>query len=504
MVLTFKTKKKPYPHQGEIFDSSKKLPKYAIFWEQGTGKSKVVIDCAANLYVEGEINTLFVVAPNGVHRNWVVSELQAHLQDDILKNTYSFAFFSSKKGNKSHKAGIKKAIAHKGFVVVAMSYDAFITAAGKEFAQQILKKRTCMYVLDESTRIGNPKSKRTKAILGSAKFGKYRRILTGTPVADSPFKIYTQFRFLDLDYWKAKGLGSYSLFKNYFGEFFDAEIEGGRTVKILKQYKNLDELSEIIAGDSSRVTKKVLGLPDKIYTTRFFEMSAKQKKLYKKLCDEFLVEVEPGLLVSAELPIVRMMRLQQIAGGFIGTERIPEGANVEDQWVESEKVLVELVTPDKNPRLRLLADIIEDTPGKMIIWAKFTYEIDAIVAMLNEKSITAVRYDGAVKDDARAHAIDSFQGGEHENARFFVANQAAAATGLTLTAATVVVYYSNDFSLENRQQSEDRAHRIGQESSVLYIDLQAIDTIDGYVTDTLRGKHDISAGLLRDDKLPWI
>jgi SNF2 family DNA or RNA helicase len=162
-----------------------------------------------------------------------------------------------------------------------------------------------------------------------------------------------------------------------------------------------------------------------------------------------------------------MTKLRQITSGFI--------------LVDGEPVALR----NSGPRLAALDDIIECCEGPVIVFAAFTEEIAQIGNLLKEKKGGVREYYGATKRADRAKAIDDFQSGA---ARFFIANPAAAGTGLTLTAARTVIYYSNSFSLVERSQSEDRAHRVGTKHPVVYIDLVARDTIDERIAMALQTK----------------
>lgn len=502
--LVYVSKTKDFDHQATTLGAVWTRGAFAIFWEQGLGKTKHVLDNAAALYEAGEIDCLFVVAPNGVHRNWIAEEIEKHFSDRVMAQVKAFAYHSSKASTKRHQQATKDILAHKGLAVIAMSYDAFVTTKGKPYAKQILTKRKCFYVLDESSRIKSPSAKRTKSIVASGRYAEYKRILTGTPVSNKPFDIYTQMRFLDPDFWKVRGLGNYNVFKNYFALWKDQMLESGRTFPMLLAYKNLDELYDMIKDDSSRILKEdALDLPPKLYTKRFFDMSPKQAKLYKDLRDNFVTTLDGGGSVEAELAITRMLRLQQITSGFVAIEeKVVPDPSIPDHFEYVPKVVD--IEAGKNLRLKLLEEIIETVEGKAIIWARFTREVDMIMDMLGDR---AVRYDGQVKTDARAAAIDSFQ---HDNdpetpgAQFFVANAQAAGTGLTLTKASTVIYYSNNFKLEERLQSEDRAHRIGTTKAVNYIDLICNGTIDSHIVNALIEKLDVSRIVMGDAIREWL
>ena len=495
--MTYEFKTKPFDHQLRVFNETKDTPWFAIFWEQGTGKSKLTLDTAGHLFDKGEIDCLFVVAPNGVHRNWTSEEIGNHWNDDLLAQVQTFTYHASKAKTQKHAKAAEDVLKHKGLAVIAMSYDALITKAGKPFAKQVLTKRRCLYVLDESARIKNPKARRTKTILASAKYAQYKRILTGTPVANGPFDVYAQMKFLEADYWKPRGLGNYTMFKNYFGIWFPMEVNG-RTFPKLSEYQNLEFLKQMIDPNSSRVLKEdVLDLPPKLYSKRFFAMSPKQAKLYQQLRDEFMAEFEGGLTITADLAITRMLRLQQITCGYVQVEKEKLAADGLSYDIEKE---IKDIEPT-NERTALLYDILEDLPHKAIIWARFRRDIDMICKHLGDR---AVRIDGKVGPDERAAAVDSFQHCQHGNAQFLVANQQAASEGYTFTQAKTVVYYNNSFKLTERLQSEDRAHRIGQNTSVQYIDIVAEDTLDERIIDALRGKLDIANQITGDGLKDWI
>jgi SNF2 family DNA or RNA helicase len=255
----------------------------------------------------------------------------------------------------------------------------------------------------------------------------------------------------------------------------------GREYDILLGYRNMDELREVMASVASRVTKDdVLDLPPKLYGKRYHELGPTQKRLYEQLRDDFIAELDNGV-VDASLAIVRLLRFQQIVCGYLPNE-------------DGEMIQLD----DGGSRLALLGETLEGLGHKAIIWARFREDINRICDMLGDR---AVRYDGAVSEDEAALAKEQFQKGD---AQFFVGNPAKGATGLTLHAARTVVYYSNSFKLVDRLQSEDRAHRIGQEHPVNYIDLVCPGTVDEHIVEALRKKNDIATALTGDELKDWI
>lgn len=473
----------PFKHQQEIFDQTKAEKYWGLFLEQGTGKSRITIDTAAWLYAQGEIDGVLVVAPNGVQRNWITDEFPKHLHPDVPH--FGFCYSTRRAGTQEQGRKVDALFAYKEFATLAMSYDALVTDAGKAVARKFLSQRRCLYVLDESTRVKNPTAIRTKTILASSKFAPYRRILTGTPITNGPFDVYSQMKFLDEDFWKPHGFSSYTVFKQFFGVFRRmTNKHTGRMFDQCVSYQNLPILQRILATHTSRVLKEdVLDLPSKLFSNRYFDMTPTQQRMYHELKTDYVTRLE-GFEddIVAGLAIVRLMRLQQITCNYIPTE--------------PDKPLA--MIGDKNPRLELLEEITEDVPHQAIIWSRFTKDIDLICDMLGKK---AARYDGQVDENGRIETLNKFHGGE---AQFFVGNPAACSEGLTLTEAKTVIRYTNNFKLAERLQSDDRAHRIGQDKPVHYIDLVCQGTIDQHIVKSLLSKFDIASQLTGDTLKQWL
>ena len=252
-------------------------------------------------------------------------------------------------------------------------------------------------------------------------------------------------------------------------------------------YKNLDELTDRIDQFSYRVLKKdCLDLPEKTYTARYVTLTKEQADMYNKIKSQALVMFENGDLVSAPAVITQLLRLQQIMSGHLKTD---DG---------------EIITfPTK--RMDALEEIMDEHDGKAIIWSRFRHDIKSIVAMLQKKygEHSAAGYFGDTGDEERNDIVRDFQDPRHP-LRFFVGNPATAGYGLTLTEANLVVYYANDFNLETRIQSEDRAHRIGQKNPVTYIDLISEGSIDERIVQSLRTKIDIGAKVLGEEAREWL
>lgn len=480
-------KTKPFNHQLKEYEDHKDDEIRGEFWEQGTGKTKVIIDTLAYLYRKGEVDALCVIAPNGVHRNWVSDEIPAHLDDDLLKKTRCYIHYSS--DAKYRKKQYEDTLKNKGLAVFVISYNAIITPRGQKRWKEFLSKRKCLYVLDESQRVKTPNCKWSRRILGSKRVSKYRRILSGTPVANSPFDIYNQLRFLDPDVWKKYEITSLQEFQQYFALWITCQLKEKKgTFEKVHCYRNLEKLKEEMNRLGSRVTKdEVLDLPPKLFSKRYFELTPRQKKLYQQMKEELFIELEEGGgRLTGALPIVRLLRFQQICCGYVPAS-------------DEDPTLVQI--DDVNPRIALLGEVCEDTHHKGIIWARFTKDIDMIMDLMRKKKYSAVKVNGSVTGPARGEALDAFQKGD---VQWLVANQQAISTGVTLHAARTVIYYSNTFSLEMRLQTEDRAHRIGLLHPVHYIDLLSDGPVDQRIVDSLRNKMDIACQVTGDSIKDWI
>tara|TARA_R110002153_G_scaffold104852_1_gene242988 strand:- start:1476 stop:2939 length:1464 start_codon:yes stop_codon:yes gene_type:complete len=475
----------PMPHQESVWEESRDLAGYALWWEMGVGKTCEIVGTTSWLFLEKKINTLIVVAPNGVHQNWTDDELPKHLPDAIMEGTKMLCWHSSTSGSKRVQEDFKELVAHDGLVVFVCSYDAVMTERGAKALKKLLVDRECLYVLDESGRIKTPGSKRTKRISASAKYAPYRRVLTGTPVDGSPFDVYTQVRFIRPDVWRDMGLPNAGTFKARYGLWEKRTNRGqGRSYESLVRYLHLDELCEIVDSVGSRLLKsEVLDLPDKIYQKRYFDLDGAQKKSYKELEKKFITWLSgEGGSATADLVLTRHLRLSQLCSGFIKDD--------------DDKV----VPVGKNVRLKVLQDVLEDVSGSVIIWCRWSWEVDEIRKVLGEED--AVYYDGRTNVQGREDAKRRFQ--KEGTARFFVAKASAAGEGLTLHRAKTVIYMTNTWSLRERLQSEDRAHRAGMSGDpVVYIDIIARNTFDEKLLGGLRGKRDNARLITGDLITPW-
>lgn len=483
----------PYAHQAQELEQHRGTKTRALFWDCGTGKTRAILDLAVDLYARKEIDALLVVAPNGVHQNWVYDEIPKFVPPDVPITTLSY--LTQRAGTKRQTADVTRLLSARGLAALALSYDAMMTerrkasqpAKGREVAKSFLTRRRCLYVLDESHLVKTPGAKRTKRIIASGRYAEWRRILTGTPVANKPFDVFSQMRFLDPDFWRPYGLSSFHSFKTYFGLFIQCETKDGQRFPNLVSYRNLDKLKRIIASASSRVSKEdaLPDLPPKTYTKLHYELTAEQRRAYEQLVDEYRVQLDSGAEATVTNKLVLLLRLQQVVCGYLPTD---DGEDMPNPHVFR-----------RNPRLDLMKSYLKDEDNQAIVYSRFTYDIDRLCDFLGPK---AVRYDGTTSPEDRRRAQAAFRAGD---AQFFVGNQAAAGTGLNLQAARKVLYYANSFNLVHRLQSEDRAHRAGQTHPVVIGDVVGTGTVDETrIIPCLREKREIAADLVGDDPREWL
>ena len=481
MIKDYRFKTKPYAHQLEALEKSWAQDTYALFMEMGTGKSKVLVDNIAMLYDRGAIRAALVVAPKGVYKNWDEIEFPVHLPDHVEHTKVLWEPNITKK----KQVELDTLFDDKGDLkILIMNVEAFSTNKGLDFARSFLNifVGRALIGIDESTTIKNPTAKRTKNILSIGNLAKYRRILTGSPVTKSPLDLYSQCEFLDPYHL---GHQSYYSFRARYANMIDRNF-GGRRVQIVGSYRRLPELTEKLQKFSYRVLKEeCLDLPPKVFTKRIVELTDEQKKIYAQMKRMAIAELD-GKVMSTMNVMTQLMRLHQVTCGHFKADD-------------------ETITELKSNRINSLLELLDETEGKVIIWANYRADIKNIVTALKKAygEASTVEYHGGVDSTLRQEHIALFQQ-KNGPTRYFVGNAQTGGYGITLTAANTVIYYSNNYDLEKRLQSEDRAHRIGQTGSVTYVDLIAENTVDERIVKSLRNKVNIANEIMGEDIKDWI
>lgn len=499
-------------HQLLALQASNGKRNFAYFMEQGLGKSWCLLADAERYFLAGKIDALLVIAPNGVHTNWVLREAPTHLSCKNILYAWRGKLASKKKKEAFERMFADHYVPEeKPLRVFTFNIDTVNTKEGYDAIERVLKTYRVMIGMDESTRIKNPTAKRSKRACELAQLATSRRILSGTPLPRSPSDLYMQFHFLKPGLLATKSFRAFNAEFTVLLEPGDPEMQailhklGGKVYGIPQVpkkdqfgrpiYKNLSKLKMLMAPHMFRATKEeyLQDLPPKIYKFINFEMTPKQRDIYDELKSEFTYLLEyKGEKENVQFEMIASRtKMKQVTSGFI---------KVYDELV--------LMPPEDNPRMAAFKDYItgvleEEPERKFIVWAMFKEEMNQIVEFLEKEGVVCGVYNGDTPKGKREEIIDDFQKNTVENGgiQAFIGHAAAAGIGITLTAADLSIYYSCSYDNELRKQSEDRNHRIGTKSSVLYVDFIAEDSIDEEIQMSLSQKSMVADHLLDGKKL---
>ena len=471
-------KRKPMDHQRKAFGLSRDRKAFGLFMEQGTGKTKVIIDTACYLWNKKEIDFLVIVAwPNGVHRNWVDYELPVD-----MSVPYVAEYWSSNHNTKHKSLAYRELLMQKDKLrVFSFNVEAFVSEAAQKMLLTILHSNRCMLAIDQSASIKNPQALRTKFLVDEAsELAAYRRVLDGAPVAEGASELYSQFKFLD------PMIIGHDTWTGFRAEFCDVGY-----FNEIKGYKNLDQLHQRIDGHCYRVlAQDCQDLPPRIYTRWSFDLTANEERIFNELKTQDLAffkggvassvgeedgDGEPTEIIEEHLALVKNLRLQQISSGWWPGEDLKQ------------------IEKTKSSRLQALEQMLAQIKGKVLIFSRFRADLDAIAKLLGEE---AVSYHGGIGEEERATAKRRFM--TDDAVRYFIGQPRSAGIGHTLTAASHVVFYSNDPSLRMREECEKRVHRTGLKHKVVVWDMIARQSHDCAILRALKEKKNLSDVILRD------
>jgi len=481
--------KEPFKHQKDAVASchNTDMYNYAYLMEMGTGKTLTALIDLLLLNNKDIVECAVVLAPKSVYRNWM-KEINTFISSDYdykvntwepsmidpytKENLSTEKFFVAGRESKLH--------------VFLMNIESLSTPKGMNYLSAFLSRKDLsrtMMIVDESTTIKTPTAKRTKNLIKITKDIAYKRILTGTPVTKSPLDIYTQFAFLDT---KILGQSNYYAFRARYAKIINRPTSGGRHFPLITGYQRLEELEEKIYTHAFRVKKEeCTDLPDKVYQKRFVTMSEKQLVAYESLRRNAMFIFNDNTTTSVNR-LSQIVKLHQVCCGFT----INDDGEIHD-------------VPNK--RYDELLNVLEESDGKVIIWANYRHNIQTITQKLKDKygdTSTAAFY-GDTDNQVRMDLVENFQNKGHD-LTYLVANPKTGGYGITLTASHTVVYFSNNYDLEIRLQSEDRAHRIGQKNKVTYVDFVCKGTVDEKILTALKNKVDIASQVMGDELKSWI
>lgn len=434
---------------------------FGLLFEMGCGKTLTAIAIAGAGYQMGKVERLLIVAPTSVVAVWP-KELQEYAK---FKYTCKTLLGEKKQRLKQIDDLIK--FPFKALKVAVINYE---STWRPEILEKLKEFDADMVIADESQRIKTYDAAQSKAMHELGDQARYKLILSGTPVQTAAIDIWSQYRFLD---------------KSVFGDnFFKFRgryaIMGGYGNKKIVGYKDLEGLIKKEHSIAFRVTKdEALDLPEQTFETRKIQFNQKEKNLYERIKKDSYAELDGGGHITATTVLTRLLRLQQLAGGFL---------------VQDDAQKPQLVSRAK---LDALADIIEDyvigSGKKLVIFARFIAEVKAIMELAGKvlpKELKQVAIYGDIKKEDRGDIVKQFQ--EDPNTVLFIGQIDTAGTGITLTAADTCVYYSKNFNYATYSQSLSRIHRIGQRNCCTYIDLEIEGTIDELISKALSRKEDMA------------
>jgi SNF2 family DNA or RNA helicase len=473
----------PRTHQQVVLEATWQEPYWGLFLDMGTGKSKILIDTISNLYVAGKIDAAIIFAPKSTCINWRSIELKKHWPTEVPCRWS----YSKSNPSKRLKSAWKRLGRFEGCKIFVQNIESLSFDSGLSLAMAFCKKfeGRLLMAVDESTCIKTAKAARSRALAKLTKYSTYRRILSGNPYPQSPEDIYNQFEFLEHGLLDVSTLAAfrarYSVVQPIQIRINPKPGQPARTRQITTTVgvKNLEELQAKIQKYSTRIKwQDCIDLPEKTYQSIMVEMGAEQRRVYTQMREQAVTLLRNGM-VSAPHALTQLGKLRQIACGFV---RDDNGT---------------VATIDRG-KIRALEALINETDGKVVVWSTYTLGVLEIAGALRDTygEDSVVVFHGQSTVDEREEAIQRFQ--EDDTCRFFVGNQSAGQFSITLTAASIMAYFANSFSVEQRVQSEARIHRMGQTNACRYYDILTQGTVDEWILEQIQKKFNISAQLSGD------
>lgn len=454
-----------FKHQSIEYDLHRYSPHRALLWQQRTGKSRAVIESAHALEVQFEINGVLIIAPNGVHRQWAEVQIP---QWYPLKSFRAFTWSSSDPDNMVRFARFLKSPSEM-LKWMCVNMEALLLDRCQEAIQRFKNAvGPAMLVIDESHHFAHAGAKRTAVARGLGRMFEFKRILTGTPIENSPFQAFSQFEILEraaLGHTTYGGTNKKSKsripcptcgercrgFKNEFG-VFEIQRHGGHMVAELTEYQNLDRLKSRIAKYASVVLREDCeDLPPLMRDQRIVEMTATQLKWWNAVKKKELEAIETLGQKKVFAGGAALVKLQQIEGGF---------------WLHDDGRVEDICKKD-NPKLAILLDEISWYDGQTIVWFEYLHEIDATLKFLVAQGILCGVFSGRVVK-TRDRDLAAFMRGE---VRVLLAQPRAGGEGRNMSAASKIVWYSATPDAIIRSQANERASKIGGKS------IQIVDMI---------------------------
>jgi SNF2 family DNA or RNA helicase len=475
LIQNFSFSRTPYRHQLQGLEYLLSNSEAALLDEMGCGKSFQIACSLAIQLKNNSVSKALIVAPMSLVKTWQKELSLAGLSQ-----------FTVIQGSPAQRAKLLESTSQ----IFIIHYEGLRLEEQK--LEDWLKAGTSIMVLDESQRIKNLNAQTTTAALKLRPYCAKAIIATGTPIANRPLDLFSQYLFLD----KGKTFGhKFNAFKNTFCEIDVQKIQVGRkTIRVEKflGVKNSEELrNRILKTSLRRLKSEVLDLPPVVYKDYSVVLKDKQKTMYSQMRDHLKVEVSKlssdQLAAQASTIMVKLLRLSQIASN----PRL-----IDDSLKEHGNKISELED--------LLEDIYSDDTKKVILWSHYVENVVYLKGFFEEK-YGAVAHTGEMKIEHRQHSVSEFQ--DNPECRLFVATPQSAKEGLTLLPtdgkmkADTMIYLDLSFDSGSYVQSQARFHRIGQTAErCLVIHLVAEDTVDEYIRKSIVEKVKTAAELLDDGK----
>lgn len=442
----------PFKHQVAAYNLALSKPSSGLLMEQGCGKTMTAIAVAGRRFQRDEINRVLVVAPASVVPVWP-KEFAIHA---VFPHEVK-----SLEGSTAKRAEMLRSW-HPDpnrLQVAVINYE-----ATWRIEEALIAWRPDMIICDESQRIKTPGARQSKAMARLGTIARYRMILTGTPISQGPLDFYGQYRFLDRTIFGT----SFWAFKSRYA------LVGGFENRQVIGYQNLDDLVKKAHSIAFRCRKTdCLDLPEQIDQVLYCDLEKDARRVYDQLVKESVAELSNEEIIIAPNVLSRLLRLSQMTGGFL---------RVEEQTSLVSKAKMALLEETLN-------DLLE-AGKKVVVFARFIPEIEAITKMLDKKKVAHGLIYGATPMDARGDMVDAFQ--TDPEVKVFVAQIQTAGLGITLHAADTAIFYSLDYSFANYDQCRARIHRIGQKNNCTYIHLVARNTVDEKVLAALAEKKSLA------------
>lgn len=458
-------KARPYYHQTQAFDFA--CEKFgltaptcssngvALLMEMGTGKTLTSIGITGALYQFGKVNRVLICCPLSIVGVW-----QQEFER-FADFPYNLTVLS---GSSIKKKEMLSVVPDEGLQIVVINYE-----STWRIQESIEAFHPDLIICDEAHKIKEARTAQSKCLHKLGDAAKYKLLLTGTVITNKELDVFSQYRFLNRNIYGS----SFYQFRN---RYFDM-VGYGNHIPRFKSYMR-DDFLRRLHSIAFRVTKEeCLDLPDVIEEVRTVDLEPKAMKMYQELERESYTELDGGE-VSAVNVLTKLLRLSQLTGGHLTDD---EGDS-------------NVVSTAKLSALEDIVDTAVSEDKKIVVMARFVPELNDIQEMLDKKGIGYACVRGGVKD--RAEEIRRFQ--EDPDCKVFIGQIAAAGLGITLTAASTMVFFSLDYSMSNFEQARARIHRVSQKNDCLYIYLVAKGTVDRKVLKALRNKVDLAKMLVDD------